>query len=97
MALNHYGGNQFQRVSGGVSQNAARTSLVRVTEALIKRRADFMFMPSTEEMVETSTMMQERFHLPRFAMAVDGMMVRFVEAPRGLPQGMHKQQFWCRY
>ena len=56
-----------------------------------------MFMPSTEEMVETSTMMQERFHLPRFAMAVDGMMVRFVEAPRGLPQGMHKQQFWCRY
>ena len=45
--------------------------MVLVTEALIKRRADYMFMPSTEEMVETSTMMQERFHLPRFAMAVD--------------------------
>ena len=100
VALNHYGGNQFQRVSGvcaGVSQNAARLAMVRVTEALIKRRADYMFMPSTEEMVETSTMMQERFHLPRFAMAVDGMMVRFVEAPRGLPPGKHKQQFWCRY
>ena len=62
----------------------------------LKRRADYTFMPSTEEMVETSTMMQERFHLPRFAMAVDGMMVRFVEAPRGLPPGKHEQQFWCR-
>ena len=57
VALNHYGGNQFQRVSGvcaGVSQNAARLAMVRVTEALIKRRTDYMFMPSTEKMVETS-------------------------------------------
>ena len=99
IALNHYGGNQFQRVSAvcaGVCQGTARNCLVRVTEALVKRRADFMFMPSMEEMAETSSLMEERFHLPRFAMAVDGMMVRFSEAPRGLPEGKHKQQFWCR-
>ena len=62
----------------------------------MKRRSEFIFMPSREEMAETSSMMEERFHLPNFAMAVDGMMVRFSEAPRGLPPGKHKQIFWCR-
>jgi hypothetical protein len=99
IALHHYTGGQFQRVSGvcgGVSQGAARQALVRVTDALVRRKSDFIFMPSIEEMEDTSAMMLERFHLSRFSMAVDGMMVRFVEAPRRLPLGKHKQQFWCR-
>ena len=100
IALHHYGGNQFQRVSGvcaGVSQFSARKALVRVTEALVKLRQEYIFMPSAEEMETTCAMMLERFGLPRFSMAVDGMMVPFVDAPRGLPPGKHKQQFWCRY
>ena len=99
LALHHYAGNQFQRVSGvcgGVSQEAARQAVVRVTDALVKRKQDFIFMPTVQEMEDTSSEMLERFHLPRFSMAVDGMMVRFVEAPRRLPPGKHKQQFWCR-
>ena len=100
IALHHYGGNQFQSVSGvcaGVSQFSARKALVRVTEALVKLRQEYIFMPSAEEMETTCAMMLERFGLPRFSMAVDGMMVPFVDAPRGLPPGKHKQQFWCRY
>ena len=91
---NHYGGNQeglcwsvpvFSKESFGTS------------EALVKLRQEYIFMPSAEEMETTSAMMLERFGLPRFSMAVDGMMVPFVDAPRGLPPGKHKQQFWCRY
>ena len=47
-------------------------------------------MPSNEEMKETSDSMLERFHLPRFSKAVDGMM-KDLKMP-----GKHKQQFWCR-
>ena len=68
-----------------------------MTEALVKLRPEYIFMPSTEEMETTSAMMLERFGLPRFSMAVDGMVVPFVDAPRRLPQGKHKQQFWNRY
>ena len=100
IGLHHFAGGQFQRVSGvcgGVSQGAARQALVRFTDALVRRKQEFIFMPSVQEMEDTSAEMLERFHLPRFSMAVDGMMVRFVEAPRRLPLGKHKQQFWCRY
>ena len=99
LALHHYGGGQFQRVTGlcgGVSQNGARLALVRVTDALVKRRAEFIYMPDTEEMEETSQNIKERFGLPRFSFAVDGMMTRFEEAPRRLPIGKHKQLYWSR-
>ena len=59
----------------------------------MKRRAEFMFMPTMEEMAETSSLMEERFHLPRFAMAVDGMMVRFSEAPSSRGGELSKKNF----
>jgi len=99
VALHHFGGGQFQRVTGlcgGISQNGARLALIRVTDALVKKRAEFIYMPGIEEMEETSQKIMERFKLPRFAMAVDGMMTRFEEAPRRLPIGKHKQLYWCR-
>ena len=99
IALNSYAGGQFQRISGlcgDVSQHAVRMALNRVTNALVKKRNQFIFMPSSTEMEETSGRMFNRFYLPRFAMAVDGMHVRFQEAPRRLPPQKHKQQFWCR-
>ena len=98
-ALNHYSGGHFQRTSalcGGVSQNAARLAMIRVTNALVGLREQFIFMPTSEQMEETCERMMTKFHLPRFAMAVDGMMVRFPDAPRGFPPTMHKQLFWCR-
>ena len=99
VALNHYAGGQFQRVTGwcgGISQNGARCALIRVTDALISRRADFIYMPGIAEMEETSQRNLVRFKLPRFSMAVDGMMARFELAPSGLPPHKHKQLFWCR-
>ena len=99
VALNNYAGGQFQRITGlcgGISQTGARLALIRVTDALVDIKHQFVKMPKTDEMEDTSQRMLNRFHLPRFSMAVDGMMVRFSEAPRGLPPDKDTQQFWCR-
>ena len=99
IALNTFAGGHFQRISGwcsGVSQNSARLCVVRVAEALIRKKEDFICMPNADEMQKTAERMYERFRLPRLAFAVDGMHVRFPEAPRGLPPNKTAQQFWCR-
>ena len=99
IALNHYSGGHFQRISGwcaGVSQNAARLCLVRVTDALIRRKNQFIFMPSADTMQDTAERMQEKFKLPRFAFAVDGVHVRFTNAPNNLPANKTAQMFWGR-
>ena len=99
IALNHYAGGHFQRISGwcaGVSQNGARLSLERVTEALVKRKGEFIFMPNADTMQKTAERMQDKFSLPRFAFAVDGCQVRFTNAPRKLPANKVAQMFWCR-
>ena len=99
IALGMYGGGHFQRIAGlcgGVSQYAARQALVDVTNSLLGHRNEFIFMPSIREMENTADKMWHRFHLPRFALAVDGVMLRFQDAPRNLPAGKHQQQYWCR-
>ena len=99
IAMNHYGGGHFQRISGlcgGVSQYAARQALVQVTDSLISKTNLFIFMPTVDQMEDTSQQMFQRFHLPRFGMAVDGVQVRFQDAPRRLPPDKHAQLFWCR-
>ena len=99
ICLNHYAGGMFQRTTAwcaGISQCGARLSLIRVTEALIKRKNQFIFMPHSDQMQETAQRMLEKFQLPRFAFAVDRMQVRFTEAPRKIPANKTKQMFWCR-
>ena len=99
ITLNHYAGGHFQRISGwcaGVSQNGARLSLQRVTEALVRRKGEFVYMPDSNTMQETAERMQDKFNLPRFAFAVDGCQVQFTNAPRKLPPNKVAQQFWCR-
>ena len=99
ITLNHYGGGHYQRITGwcaGVSQNGARRSLQRVTEALVRRKGQFVYMPDGDTMQSTAERMQDKFHLPRFAFAVDGCQVKFTSAPRKLPPNMFAQSFWCR-
>ena len=99
IALGMYGGGHFQRIAGlcgGVSQYAARQALKEVTEALLQYRKQYIFMPTINEMHETAEKMFQRFKLPRFALGVDGVMIKFETAPRKLPENKHPQQFWCR-
>ena len=99
IALNHMAGGQFQRTSAwcaGVSQNGARLSLIRVTEALIRRKSEFIYMPDVDTMQDTAQRMFEKYKLPRFAFAVDGVQMRFPDAPRNIPANKTQQMFWCR-
>jgi hypothetical protein len=99
IALNYYAGGQFQRVTalcGGVSQPTVWRVIHRVSHAICMHKAQHMRMPTEEQMHATAQRMLERFHLPRFAFAVDGMMVRFDVAPRDIPDNTRLQEYWCR-
>ena len=63
ITLNSFAGANFQRISGwcgGVSQNTARLCIVRVTDALVRRKSDFIFMPGVDEMLSTAERMLEQ-------------------------------------
>ena len=99
IALTIYGGGHYQRIAalcGGVCQFIARSALKQVTNALLHHRKDNIYMPTNSEMDDTSQRNLERSKLPRFALGVDGVMIRFEEAPRRIPPDKHQQLFWCR-
>jgi hypothetical protein len=99
IALNHYAGGQFQRITaicGGVSQSTVWRVIQRVTLSLCHLKNQHIRMPSDAEMQNTAERIAERFQIPRLALAVDGMMARFEDAPRGLPPGVRRQDWWCR-
>lgn len=99
IALNTYAGANFQRVSGligGVSQSSARSALLEVTDALCGLKEEYINMPLEHEMRETSLNMLNRFHLPNFAFAVDGVQIFFDGQPRGVPPHQNRQSYWSR-
>ena len=73
LALCHYGGAHFQRITamvGGVSIYAIWHALKQVTDSLVSKRGQFIYMPSVQEMEATAEAMIERFGIPRFAMVI---------------------------
>ena len=100
VALNHYAGGHFQRTSGlcaGLSQPTVCRTVEAVSFAICQHKAAHLKMPTEAQMQATAARMLERYHLPRFAMAVDGMMVRFELAPRNFPRDqLVLQDFNCR-
>ena len=99
IVLNFYGGGMFQRVMGlcgGVSQKTASRCVEKVTRALVLHKPNHIMMPTYEQMEATAQRMEEKYHLPRFAYAVDGVVVRFDYKPRGIPPGNVAQDYWNR-
>jgi hypothetical protein len=102
LALNQYGGGHFTRVSaycGNVSYTAAWAAIDGVTDALYDLEDVVIRLPTVRESEETARRMFEKYHLPGFAYAVDGMLVRFDGAPRGIPVGPgfpNRQNFFTR-
>ena len=71
VALSHYGGGHFFRISalyGGFSKAACWQAVKQVTDSLVSKKAMFISMPSVLDMEQTSARMLERIKLPRFAM-----------------------------
>jgi hypothetical protein len=99
VALNHYAGGHFQRTSGlcgGVSQSTVCRVVQRVSWAICQHKAAHLKLPSEEQKQATAARMMQDHQLPRFAFAVDGMMVRFDSAPRDFPDTIGLQDFNCR-
>jgi hypothetical protein len=103
VALNHYAGGHFQRTSaicGGISQPTVCRIIKRVSRAICEHKCYHLKMPSEQQLLNTAGNMNERFQLPRFGYAVDGMMARFDSKPRNLPRDPRRpldpQDFFCR-
>ncbi len=88
VALNYYAGGQYQRTTalcGGISQSNVCRTVKEVSWAICQHKTKFLKMPSEEQMHATAAFMMNRYHLPRFAYAVDSMFVRFDNAPQNIP------------
>jgi hypothetical protein len=99
LALNFYAGGHFTRIAGlcgGVSQKAAWLAIERVTNQLVLLKDQFIHMPTDQEMEETATRLETKFKLPRFAFGIDGVVMIFDGAPRKIPAGTVKQDYWHR-
>lgn len=97
--LNHLAGRQFQRTTGltyGASQGNARDCLVRVVDAVITLKEQYIYMPSPRERRETSDHFFSLKGLKGFAWGIDGTHCFFNGKPRGVPEGMDPQRFFSR-
>ena len=99
-ALNHMAGSMFQRSTGlcfDGSQYAARDCLIRVCNALLLLKGQWIFMPSVAEQARTSEFNLTKFGLPGISMAVDGVHCYFADTPRGVPDHITDLRvFWGR-
>jgi hypothetical protein len=101
-ALNHFEGTHFNRITaycGDASKSAVWDAVNRVRDSLVSSAPLYIKMPSDDECEATAQRMFEKYHLPNFAYAVYGMLVRFDGAVRSLPVGHGRavlQSFFTR-
>ena len=99
MTLAHFAGNNFHRVSGqshNIGRAAARNIIMRVTDAIIEYKDQFVYLPSREEMRKTADKMLLKYKLPNFALAIDGIHLRLGGKPHGIPDHHTQQHYFCR-
>jgi hypothetical protein len=99
LGLNFYAGGHFTRISGlcgGVCQKTAWLAIERVTNQLCLLKAQYIHMPTDQEMEETAIRLEAKYKLPRFAFGIDGVIMIFDGAPREVPVGTVKQDHWHR-
>ena len=99
-ALNHMAGAMFQRSTGlcfDGSQSAARICLIKVCDALLSLKGQWIYMPSVAEQARTAQYCLDKFGLPGISMAVDGVHCYFADTPRGVPAHINELKvFWGR-
>ena len=78
------------------SFNKPKSSICQVAEVLITFKADWIKMPSEIECLRASQRLEDQFGLPNFVFGIDGMMVRFENSPRRIPNGHDPQQYFGR-
>ena len=68
----------------------------RVVNAINTLKPEFISMPTLHEMWETAHYCEEKFKLPGFAFAVDGVHCRFDGKPRGVAGEVPGSSADCR-
>ena len=100
IALSFYAGVSFQKTIGlvaGVSQYSAWKAIHRVTDALITYKNRYIHLPPKQTLEDTARRMLQRYNIPNLGFGIDGMLVFFSQAPRGIPDpNLRGQHFWCR-
>ena len=99
-ALNHMDAAMFQQSTGlcfDGSQSAARICLIKVCDALLSLKGQWIYMPSDVEQARTAQYCLDKFGLPGISMAVDGVHCYFADTPRGVPAHINELKvFWGR-
>ena len=83
-----------------------------MTDAILELKPNYLYLPSTAEMRETSNVIEQRFKIRNMALGVDGIHCRFasvsrllsslvntystLQAPHGIPDDQEQQFYWCR-
>ena len=99
IALSFYAGVSFQKTLGlvaGVSQYSAWKAIHRVTDALMAYKDRYIHLPPRQTLEDTARRMLQRYHIPNLGFGIDGMLVFFSAAPRGIPDNLRAQHFWSR-
>ena len=100
LALGIMGGDYYQRTGGligGITQSAQCKVLRRVVRAINSSlKDDFLHMPSEEMLRSNSEEYLEKYHLPGFGYAVDGVHMVFEQKPRNIPLGYSPKDFCNR-
>ena len=61
-----------------------------MTDAILELKPNYLYLPSTAEMRDTSNVIEERFKLPNMALGVDGIHCRFATVSRLLSSLVNK-------
>ena len=94
------GGDTYQRVGAvmnGISQSVTQTTFARVVKAINRNlKEEFLQMPSEAMLRANAAENLEKYSLPNFGYAIDGMHVPFESSPRSLPLGRNPREFFNR-
>lgn len=102
IGLNHLADGHFNRISalcGNCSDHSAWVAVDRFRDAVLEHYITVVRMPTEAEKAATAQRNLLNFALPDFAYGVDGMIARYENAPRGLPDGPglpNQQNFFTR-
>ena len=94
------GGNHFQKIGSlvvGVSQQCVSYTMKKVVRIINRELKDeFLHLPDQAMLQANAAANQEKYHLPNFGYAVDGVHMVFEEMPRDIPIGRNAREFHNR-
>lgn len=99
IGLNILSGGHFLRTGAllaDVSYYAALNALHKFCVAVNELKSQVLHLPSLETMYKTSKAILEKYHLPGFAFAVDGVHIFLDEKPRNILEERIAQVFFGR-